>query len=517
MRGLAWLAVPLAGLGLLLLFAAMSQGSVEQSVVYALTGLLVVGASIATILRRRPDGWRAWLLLAAGQAAFVLGDVLWTVNLALGVDPFPSIADVAYVAGYPLLAIGLGLAIRRRVGGGDRAGLLDAAILATGVSLIWWTGVLEPVASTADPEPLVFWISTAYPLGDLLLIGMALALLTTPGARTSSFRFLFFSLATMLVADLAYNLQSLAGTYVDGGAPDVLWLVAYTAFSSAALHPTMAGLLDPRPVPIALLGPARLALLGCAMLIGPALLTVERSGAGSVILVVAVAMTLLSMLVLVRLAGLVGHLTSDIERRISLEAQLSFQAMHDPLTGLGNRRRFFAAVSEARAPGAGSAVLFVDLDDFKDVNDQFGHDAGDAYLRVVGGRLLAGLRPGDLACRIGGDEFAVLLSGDLAPSEAERVGNRLLESLGVPIVVDGRRVAVSASIGLALMPEAERLEADELLRRADVAMYHAKARGKHRLMVYRAELEPDVLPEPSTASPQPAPATVRRNPAPAAP
>jgi diguanylate cyclase (GGDEF)-like protein len=228
------------------------------------------------------------------------------------------------------------------------------------------------------------------------------------------------------------------------------------------------------------------------MLVGPALLVIGHSGGDSIVIVVAVATAVLSVLVLIRLAGVVGHLARDIERRTVLEAQLSYQAFHDPLTGLANRRRFIEAVGDAIRTGTGSAVMFLDLDDFKHVNDQMGHDAGDALLVAVGHRLVSSIRPNDLGCRIGGDEFAVLLPDTPRIDEAEAVGRRLLEGLGAPITIEGRELVVPASIGVAAAAPGEHLEVDELLRRADVAMYHAKAQGKNRLATHDPAI--DVVP-----------------------
>jgi len=162
------------------------------------------------------------------------------------------------------MAIGLGVAIRRRVRGGDRAGVLDGAILATGAVVVWWAFVLGPIAATSDPEPLSFAISIAYPIGDLLLIGLALGLVMTPGSKSASFRLIIANLVILLVGDLVFNLQSLEGTYVDGGLLDGVWLLAYVVFAAGALHPTMGAVFDPKPISVALLGPLRLALLGGA-------------------------------------------------------------------------------------------------------------------------------------------------------------------------------------------------------------------------------------------------------------
>jgi diguanylate cyclase (GGDEF)-like protein len=483
----AWLSAPVIGAVLLVAFFALPAASSEQSIVYDLFGLAMVGLSLIAIRLHRPAGWLPWLILTLGQLAFVLGDIIWTIYATLGEDPFPSAADVAYLAGYPLLAIGLILAIRRRVSGGDRAGILDGAILATGAVVVWWSFVLGPLVAASDPDPLSFLISAAYPVGDLLLIGMALGLVMAPGARSISFGLVVANLVVILVGDLVYGLQTVDGTYVEGGLLDAVWLVAYAMFATAALHPTMVAMFDPRPISVALLGPFRLALLGLAMLVGPALLVVQQSGADSIVLVVAAATAVLSILVLTRLAGMVGHLAKDIERRAVLEAQLSYQAFHDPLTGLANRRRFIEDVGEAIAAADGTAVLFLDLDDFKHVNDEMGHDAGDALLSAVGHRIVSAIRPGDLGCRIGGDEFAVLLPHTSSVAEAEAVGRRLLEALAQPVPIEGRELVVPASVGVAQLLPGETVAVDELLRQADVAMYYAKAAGKNRLATFAAE------------------------------
>ena len=490
LRQRAWLVVPAIGALLVALFYALPAGAVEQSAVYDLLGLGVVGACLFGIWLHRPAGWQPWLILALGQLAFVVGDIIWTIYAALGEDPFPSPADIAYLLGYPLLALGLAVAIRRRVSGGDRAGLLDGAILATGAVVVWWSFVLGPLVAASDPDPLSFAISIAYPIGDLLLIGIALGLVMTPGAKSAAFRLIVANLVALLVGDLVFGLQSLDGTYVDGGLLDGVWLLGYLVFGTAALHPTMGAVFEPKPVAVALLGPVRLALLGAAMLIGPVLLTVQQAGAESIVIVVAAATAVVSILVLTRLAGMVGQLARDIERRTVLEAQLSYQAFHDPLTGLANRRRFMDAVGDAIATRRGTAVLFLDLDDFKHVNDDLGHDAGDALLSAVGHRLVGAIRPDDLGCRIGGDEFAVLLPDTPLADDAESVGRRLLDALSAAVPIEGRELVVPASIGVAVLPAGETLPVDELLRRADVAMYGAKAAGKQRLATYDQATDP---------------------------
>ncbi len=248
----------------------------------------------------------------------------------------------------------------------------------------------------------------------------------------------------------------------------------------------MVRVTEPEPVAVTLLGPIRLAFLGAAMLVGPALLTLGHDDIQPQLVVVAGATAALSLLVLVRLSGLVRALVRDVDRRRALEDQLTFQAFHDPLTGAANRRRFVDAVVDAiaqrRATGA-ITVMFLDLDDFKTVNDSLGHAAGDELLRKVHERIRDAVRATDLVGRLGGDEFGILLEGGSDLDRARMVAERILTELRAPLALSGEPVSISGSIGIAVDTPATET-ADDLLRDADVAMYRAKAGGKDRVLVF---------------------------------
>ena len=245
----------------------------------------------------------------------------------------------------------------------------------------------------------------------------------------------------------------------------------------------MRRLTDPHPVPVTWLGPVRLVSLAAAMLAGPALLTFGPDSDGG-LAVIATGTVLLSLLVLARLVGLVGMLARDVAQRRALEAQLSFQAFHDPLTGLTNRRRFMkdteAALAQRSAPGT-VAALFLDLDDFKTINDTLGHAAGDEALVEVSNRLRTTLRGSDVAARLGGDEFGILLRDLPDEGRAIEVAERLLVAVSKPLLISDDAVKTGASIGIAIdSPEMQTV--DDLLNDADVAMYRAKAQGKAATM-----------------------------------
>jgi len=191
-----------------------------------------------------------------------------------------------------------------------------------------------------------------------------------------------------------------------------------------------------------------------------------------------------------------GRLEQSIARLTELQEQLTHQAFHDSLTDLANRSLFgdridSALVRSARA-GKRLAVLFIDLDDFKGVNDTLGHAAGDALLVGVAERLRGCLRRPDMAARLGGDEFAILLEELEEPAEAEIVAKRIFEALKATFDVAGHPVHVRASVGLAVADK-DGDNASNLMRHADVAMYAAKAAGKDRCVVFAPGMEADIV------------------------
>ena len=183
---------------------------------------------------------------------------------------------------------------------------------------------------------------------------------------------------------------------------------------------------------------------------------------------------------------------SDISTRKAVEQQLRHAARHDPLTGLGNRLRLDEllpqALQQLGKPGARqAALLFIDLDRFKLINDSLGHACGDQVLVEVGRRLSQCLRPGDHLCRFGGDEFVVLLTDLACASDAEQVAQRMLDSLHLPLHLVEQTLVVSASIGIAALQASD--VSQDALQAADLALYRAKQAGKAQFARYSAELQ----------------------------
>ncbi|MFC9394648.1 aminotransferase class I/II-fold pyridoxal phosphate-dependent enzyme [Streptomyces sp. NPDC057027] len=757
-----------------LLTVAYLEVPSRHTTLWALIGLSGVIAILVGVHLHRPSRRWPWLVLAAANLTFVSGDTAYNALEAFfgQTRPFPSVADALYLATYPLFAIGLFGFIRYRAVGRDLGVVLDALILTSGLALLCWVNLITPLARSEGMTWIEKAISIAYPLGDVLMLAMLARLLVPGGLRSRSVQLLTLGTCGILASDVIYGILQLRGTWQVGTPLDLGWVVFFTAWGLAALHPSMTGLTEPVPEPPPRVAERRLALLAGASLIAPALLLLQslRHDQNKDIAVIAIFSALTFLLVLARLWGMMSdhgkaearerslrlaaaslvaalsprevagavetaaatlfgpgtshqvlllardrrggltavataehpwscrtdelirprgtswselvaegarllpltrldpsvaaeitpethvllcplelqapsggepllgvllfagserklaeisgpaqslasqaalalerfglseevnrrtseayfrtlvHNTSDVililddddtiryaspsaesmfgrsllpgtpltdllapadtttalrlvadarargaadarddwkllrggsgeleaevrcsnlrdERTVhglvltlrdvteqrKLERELTHRAFHDSLTGLPNRvlllERIERALLRGRRESTLTCMLFVDLDDFKVVNDTMGHSVGDELLVAVARRLTSVLRLTDTAARLGGDEFAVLIEGAREPRDAEALAAEIVHTLSQPFHLTDGAVSVSTSVGIATVLDSA--HAEELLGHADLALYAAKAAGKKRWRLFRPEL-----------------------------
>lgn len=473
-----------------LLAAYVVVGGLAGEIIWdtAVFGQLAIAALVAARFRRHRS---AWLLIIAGQACFLAGDIGFTVlEYGLEREVFPSVADVLYLAGYPLMAIGLVPIIRTRRGRRDVGGAIDASIVTVAATAILWVFIMDPTAGDSSGSLLARIVAVAYTAGDVLVLGMLALLLTRGSGNRWPLRLTAASIATLFVADVIYALMALQESYTLGGPIDSLWWVSYTLLTLAVLHPSCDELGADHHVNETRLTPRRLGALAVAALAAPTVLIVRiDSVSTSQATVLLVSTLVLFLLVIVRLQLIAGDLD---ESRV----RLSHEATHDALTGLANRTLLASEVRSALdelQPGSGDqiALLCLDLDDFKPINDLLGHPIGDELLRVIASRLLTTVRDGDVVARLGGDEFAILLRGAHALN-AVSVAQRAIEAVARSAEIGGPvEVYPSASIGIVFGdPEAV---PDDLVRDSDIAMYSAKRRGKGQWAIFEDGIAKHVM------------------------
>jgi diguanylate cyclase (GGDEF)-like protein len=437
-------------------------------------------------IHRPPDG-RPWLTLATGLALNSAGDWIRVIlGRVYGLDVFPSIADVLYLPGMCLLALGLLWIVRRRVPGGDSpAGVLDPLIVAVGVGMLTWVFLMAPIVADTTQTFAQIAVALAYPMLDLLLLGVMVRILLAPGRRVTSLTFLIGAVLAFLLADYQYAFLALQGPYEAGNVVEGGWLLGSALWGAAALHPSMRQVTDPVQAGEVQFSALRMVVLASASLMAPAVLVIQGiTGAPINIPVIVAGCIALFLLVIARLSGVVSDLRMTLHQRKILEAELERRALHDPLTGLANRVLFRDRLQHALARRFQSvAVLFLDLDDFKIVNDTSGHEAGDEVLSAVAESLRRTVRPADTVARLGGDEFAVLLEDSPDVYAAGLVAGRLISALERPISIAGHQHLIGASIGISL-GSSPLSTAEDLMRDADIAMYIAKGQGKGRFTVF---------------------------------
>jgi diguanylate cyclase (GGDEF)-like protein len=423
---------------------------------------LAVGAaaSVAARLVLVPTQRGAWAPLAIGLASYAAGAVIWTVWLEnMAEPPFPSIADPLWLALYPLSYATILMVVRARIGRLSTSAWLDGLIATLSVAALSTVFVAGPLTAGATGAAAAVVTNIAYPFGDVLLAAAVFGGCVLAGWRLSrAWLLLAAGFTAFMAADVIYLKSLVDAGYVTATLENLLWGGGLVLLGRAPwVHIAPAGR---GPGRLASPVPAAFAVAAVGLLVYDHIERIDN-----------VSVTLAVCTVLAAMARLI--LTVREERHLSDTRRL---ARTDDLTGLPNRRALADAMDRALAPGdtAPVALLVIDLNGFKELNDTLGHEAGDDVLRAVGLRLREALRPDDMLVRLGGDEFAVLLVECGGVSGAEVVGARVLAALERSFAVAGISVQIGASVGIACHPE-HGLTAGELLKGADVAMYRAKA------------------------------------------
>ncbi len=413
----------------------------------------------------------AWLLLAAGIACNALGDLYYTLFLEGAANvPSPAPSDALYLLFYPCAYATIVLLVGRYVQGARASAWLDGAIGGLTLAAVGTALVLGPVIDSTHGSTAAVATNLAYPLADIVLIVFAFGAYALTGWRPGrTWHLILLGFAVTATADSIYLFRVAEDSYRPGTLLDVLWplglaLLAFAAWS--APRPQAGGERQPTSASqrhadvAAMLVPCAFGATALFLLIRADYVHLDLAPE-----------SLAGLALLVCMARFAATF-NDVRRLSGIRDR---QARTDELTGLANRRQFYAqlgaAIEGCRARGARFALLTIDLDRFKELNDTLGHRAGDLLLQQIGPRMRSVVRGDTAVARLGGDEFALILRD---ASAASVTAQRIQRALARPFEVEELTVSVQASIGIAVFPD-DAADADGLLQRADVAMYQAKS------------------------------------------
>ena len=440
--------------------------------------LLVVGIWVGAVTSEGA-GRRTWTLMALAASCWLAGDVgQRLLELAGATNSEVGPPDAFWLGSYPLLVAGVVLMIRARGLSLEvlREIQLDVVVITVAATVGVWQLLLAPEIAGGSLD-LFNAVAVLYPLGDIAILALIITLVLAPGARSTPSVLLITCFGLTLVMDLIYSALPSHLPQFNTARLDGALLVVNSLLAAAALHPRRGELVE-RVVLVRAqrMHRWRIVLLGAA-LVGVSCASALSSGSVRNRILLLIATLTITGLILVRFYRV-------IQDREKAEELLAHQVNHDQLTGLANRGLLLHAVNAQLYVRAGTpmrhfALLYIDLDGFKAINDDHGHAAGDEVLCAVSRRLQEFTEPGDTVARLGGDEF-VLLCLDVDPATAEQLAQQVRSAIEQPIAVDAGAVRVGASVGVLTSADIEGryvTDADQILQTADIAMYAAKRHG----------------------------------------
>jgi diguanylate cyclase (GGDEF)-like protein len=483
LRPRAWLVFAIGGLGIGACAAVLGESALVQ-LLLTMVGLASAVGIFQGVRINRPARPGPWRLMGICLFLSAIGTPLIPMPGAIGL-----FGQAVTASGATVGLVGFMRLIRGRIPGGDLPALIDAGIIASGTGVLIWAFGFAPYVVAARQSSLVAAV-LFYPM--LVALAVVARMWLIAGAHRSATRLLVLA----IVATNAVIVIDMIGAH-DGhdaftGAYLLSSFAMYTFLATSALHPSMAIDVERHAPDLRPIGRRRIVALTAALLVNPATLAIEVAAGRAVDPApYLVGGAVIGILVIARLTDALRQLGDSLHEREALMELLRRQALYDALTSLPNRSLFterLTAAYENRSAERMLAVLLLDVDDFKSVNDSYGHDAGDALLVAVGQRLRGVIRDGDTAARLGGDEFVIALANFADPTVPTRVAQRVLSTLSEPFDFGGHRLTMRASVGVAVAGADDRT-ADELVRNADIAMYLAKSRGKGRFEVFEPYMQ----------------------------
>lgn len=470
------------------ILGAWSHGAAVKALDDIVFVMLSVPATVFAALAARAARGRlraAWAAMTIGMAGWALGEVLWAYyELAVDETPFPSLADAAYLVMPIGFCVGLLLFPADTAQSRGRM-LLDGVIVAGSLFLVSWVTILSPMYAAGADSALAMIISLAYPTLDVVILTItAMAWLRAAPDQRRVLTMLTVAMFCIALSDSGFTYLSLKNAYTSGSVIDIGWVAGLLLImvAAAASRDEVRVLRGQAGLP----GWASIWFPYAPLLLAGIIAAAEPATIFKTALVEVVG----ALLIL----AVLGRQYLAVRENRRLLATVAEQALRDPLTGLANRAMFAdrleAAMQRRDCDHASVALVTLDLNDFKLVNDTLGHPAGDELLNRAGERILGCVRTGDTVARVGGDEFVVLVDDDIEHEHAHHIAQRVVESFDKPFAIDGHELFIRPSVGLAIAGADEPgMSAEELVRRADIAMYAAKKSRTAGVHTFSPELE----------------------------
>ena len=473
-------------------------------------------AAASLFYAARQSAWQsrsrwAWRLLAASQFMLTVGGLMVLTNV-LGYPVPELLIHGVCLCSYPLAILGsLSLPTKSHPGSTWWTTGLDMVIVLLVATLVLWRYWLSPLTAVVGDKSISLQLQALiYPISDLLLIWMLLTMLYRQVVRSlvAPVYLLVLGAGAMTIAHFNYGHQAVYGTFALGGWPDLGWVIASLCYGLAGLwraanvastHYFATTANDNTPERLSTwlsYLPALGVLIAFFILEYGDQHDVHLGPWATAAVGALIGLSLIRQMIMLsennkfygRIHQQATMLQTEIEERKRAEERLAHDAVHDPLTGLPDRVFFLDRLRTVLAlakgqPAAHFAVLFLDLDHFKVVNDSLGHMFGDQLLLNVAQRLQQSLRPNDTVARLGGDEFVILLDNVQDVEEAIAIATRIHTSLKQPFNLHGQLNFAAASIGI-VCDDGHYQQPEDILRDADIAMYQAKTHGKDRLELF---------------------------------